>query len=68
MIHYNGYIQHPGHERADYLDWVDVVFRDADDVRREIECGNLPPGLVLRDDKGTVAVVGNFRNLRRVTV
>lgn len=67
MIHYAGYIQQPQYDRAEYTDWLDVSWRDAEHLQLDLDNGNLPRGLVLRDDDGVTAVVSDG-GLRRLMI
>lgn len=55
-----GYIMFPDVDVDEYIDYVRKTFY-LGDVRYELENRHFPPGLVLRDEYGTIAMVARDR-------
>lgn len=51
-----GYIIYPDVDLDEYKDYMHKRFR-ADNIALDLHNGNLPPGLVLRDETGKIAMV-----------
>ena len=56
LVAYAGYVMQPGVELREYQDYYGKTFR-AYDIALDLQAGNLPAGLVLRDEYGVTAVV-----------
>ena len=67
FVRFAGYVVWPGVDLLEYADYRDKTYRLAD-VKNDLEAGNMPPGLLLRDDFGNLAMVsGNRRGLVALT-
>ena len=70
IVRYGGYIIRPGVDLLEYADYYGKAYR-LEDIDRDLEARNLPPGLILRNDNGGLAMVADDRmrlvDLRSVT-
>ena len=70
IVRYGGYIIRPGVDLLEYAEFYGAKFC-LDDIDRDLEARNLPPGLILRNDNGGLAMVADDRaqliDLRSVT-
>lgn len=56
MIFFCGYIIHQGVDMNEYWDFV-RKYMNLDEVKRGLELGVFPPGLIMKDNYNNIAIV-----------